>query len=1117
MNDVTVVTSVTYPSPESLALVADVQYHEPYLSAALNRKFRGIVDPGFYAGFLPKPGGGMNLLITSVDGDKTAGAASVDIGEFYQVTIQHRKDISLALSAGKKYAIVLKGRYLLGEDTYQVNTASHIHAAEFVARTYTDSYQLGDGELLVCTVNIPAGVSAITQEMIDTSERINRTIGIDISDSVTSSRSDVAASSLAVKKAYDLAKSKYTAQDASTTQKGLVQLSSATNSDSETMAATPKAVKSIKDLADTKAPIESPSLTGTPTAPTAAQGTNSTQIANTAFVKAAITALINGAPGTLDTLKEIAAAINNDPNYSTTINNALALKAPLASPALTGVPTAPTAAQGTNNTQIATTAYVRAAISALVGSSPEALDTLNELAAALGNDPNFATTMTNALAGKQPLDATLTALAGLATGANKLPYFTGTDTVSQTDLTSVGRDILAKTSVLAVIQYLGLRELGTSGEKIPLLSTANTWSARQTFNGGITGALTGNADTATKLKTAININGVRFDGSADITLTPKDLDVYSKSEIDNKKGMRKYTFSAPANAVSGKWYPIVFRRSRGSTDELASRVVITTYSSAGGYAMNNCEFNGFVMPGGWSDRGSYAAGFFSIYSTAERAIHSIISSVKDDDLCSVFYVEARAFPIKIFAEEGLNVIVPTTDYTVGQATYKWGATDPVAESTNTQTILDFKNGRGYYCSHQFVSSLSGNAATATKLASSINIGGVSFDGSADIDLPGVNTKGNQDTTGNAATATKLQTACTINGISFDGSKNIELTAENLNLQETVNKADNAVQKTGDSLSGGLTFENDSILAWIRNTDWAKIGFKNDADSDTDSYMWFETGDNGNEYFKWRSKQSTTTKDLMNLKWDALSVLVKALFSSEVKISTVNALRIFNSSFGAIFRRSEECLHIIPTRENEGENGDIGPLRPFTLNLRTGRITMGHGLDVTGDITTNAWVYANRFAINSGSTSWIDMRNQNVIFGRNAVSTSSAQALLRQDHAERKFFVGGLGNYQFGFYMINNSRTANGTDGQAYMDNNGNWLCGSQVIPGNYGNFDSRYVRDVRLGTRVVQLMARGGRYEKAGHAITGLRIIGEVDGDDEAIFRPIQKYINGTWYNVAQV
>ncbi|HGT6774587.1 TPA: phage tail protein [Escherichia coli] len=128
---------------------------------------------------------------------------------------------------------------------------------------------------------------------------------------------------------------------------------------------------------------------------------------------------------------------------------------------------------------------------------------------------------------KQPLDATLTALAGLATGANKLPYFTGTDTVSQTDLTSVGRDILAKTSVLAVIQYLGFRELGTSGEKIPLLSTANTWSARQTFNGGITGALTGNADTATKLKTARKINNVSFDGSADISLTASDVEALS--------------------------------------------------------------------------------------------------------------------------------------------------------------------------------------------------------------------------------------------------------------------------------------------------------------------------------------------------------------------------------------------------------------------------------------------------------------------------------------------------------------------------------------------------------------------------------------------------------------
>ncbi|EOW6511002.1 hypothetical protein ACOZXQ_000723 [Cronobacter malonaticus] len=75
----------------------------------------------------------------------------------------------------------------------------------------------------------------------------------------------------------------------------------------------------------------------------------------------------------------------------------------------------------------------------------------------------------------------------------------------------------------------------------------------------------------------------------------------------------------------------------------------------------------------------------------------------------------------------------------------------------------------------------------------------------------------------------------------------------------------------------------------------------------------------------------------------------------------------------------------------------------------------------------------------------------------------------------------------------------------------------KIIPSDFSNFDSRYVKDVRLGTRVVQIMQRGVMYEKPGHVITGLGIIGEVDGDDPAVFRPIQKHINGTWYNVSQV
>ncbi|EPB4165344.1 tail fiber protein, partial [Escherichia coli] len=315
---------------------------------------------------------------------------------------------------------------------------------------------------------------------------------------------------------------------------------------------------------------------------------------------------------------------------------------------------------------------------------PEALDTLNELAAALGNDPNFATTMTNALAGKQPLDATLTALAALATGANKLPYFTGKDTVAQTDLTSVGRDILAKTSTLAVIQYLGLRELGTSGEKIPLLSTANTWSARQTFNGGITGALTGNADTATKLKTARNINGVRFDGSADINI--------------NTLVSRGRVTALGANAQGTSGIQLYEAYNNGYPSPYGNVLHLKGATAAG-------EGELFI---GWSGT-----------SGAHAPVH--IRSRRDTDSAN------------------------------------WSEWAQVYTSKDS--------------------------------------------------VPGVNTKGNQDTSGNAATATKLQTACTINGVSFDGSKNIELTAEDLNLEQTVELAVGALQKNqnGADIPGKDTF------------------------------------------------------------------------------------------------------------------------------------------------------------------------------------------------------------------------------------------------------------------------------------------------------------------------
>ncbi|MCV5061550.1 phage tail protein, partial [Escherichia coli] len=246
-----------------------------------------------------------------------------------------------------------------------------------------------------------------------------------LSSATNSTSETMAATPKAVKAAYDLANGKYTAQDATTTRKGLVQLSSATNSTSETLAATPKAVKAAYDLANGKYTAQD--------ATTARKG------------------LVQLSSATNSTSETLAAT----PKAVKTVMDEVNKKAPLNSPALTGTPTTPTAPKGTNNTQIASTAYVMAAIAALVDSSPDALNTLNELAAALGNDPNFATTMTNALAGKQPKDATLTALAGLATAADKLPYFTGADRAALTALTSVGRAILSKPSTQGVLDYLG--------------------------------------------------------------------------------------------------------------------------------------------------------------------------------------------------------------------------------------------------------------------------------------------------------------------------------------------------------------------------------------------------------------------------------------------------------------------------------------------------------------------------------------------------------------------------------------------------------------------------------------------------------------------------------------
>ena len=163
------------------------------------------------------------------------------------------------------------------------------------------------------------------------------------------------------------------------------------------------------------ASADSPAFTGIPTAPTAVVNTNTTQLATTAFVLAQAGSATPAVNGT--------AAVGVATKFAREdhVHGTDSTRAPLASPTFTGVPAAPTASAGTNTTQLATTAFAMTAaanaVAAMINSAPAALDTLTELAAALGNDANFATTINTALGYRLRYDAAQTLTAGQITQA----------------------------------------------------------------------------------------------------------------------------------------------------------------------------------------------------------------------------------------------------------------------------------------------------------------------------------------------------------------------------------------------------------------------------------------------------------------------------------------------------------------------------------------------------------------------------------------------------------------------------------------------------------------------------------------------------------------------------
>ncbi len=208
----------------------------------------------------------------------------------------------------------------------------------------------------------------------------------------------------------------------------------------------------MASLLASKANLNSPEFTGIPIVPTAETGMADGQVASTEFVQNSFDAYL--------------------PQF-----------APLSSPAFTGNPTAPTQTPGNNSTRLANTAFVQAAIAALINSAPGALDTLDELAAAFGDDPNFAATVTTALAGKQPLDADLTAIAALSTTAYGRSVLAVADAAALRTLAGlvIGTNVQAYDSDLAAIAALTTSTFGRS-----LLTPADAAAARTLL--GITAA-----------------------------------------------------------------------------------------------------------------------------------------------------------------------------------------------------------------------------------------------------------------------------------------------------------------------------------------------------------------------------------------------------------------------------------------------------------------------------------------------------------------------------------------------------------------------------------------------------------------------------------------------------
>ncbi|MGJ25199.1 phage tail protein [Escherichia coli] len=254
-------------------------------------------------------------------------------------------------------------------------------------------------------------------------------------------------------------------------------------------------------------------------------------------------------------------------------------------------------------------------------------------------------------------------------------------------------------------------------------------------------------------------------------------------------------------------------------------------------------------------------------------------------------------------------------------------------------------------------------------------------------------------------------------------------------------------------------------------------------------IWHETVQGG--VIRWATGNYDAQEEL------SLSSAYGLRSRGEITSLSANGLRIAYGNYGFFIRNDGGSTYLMLTASGD-KFGTWNGLRPLTINNANGGVSMGHGLSVTGDIASSTKVRAGsgkKFTVSSNNTS-----TKEAAFNLWGNSSRPVVAELGDDAG-------------WHFYSQRNT------------DNSITFAVNGQVSPSNYSNFDSRYVRDIRLGGAATYKPADNGmtwtHQAPSGCVYSG--IIVQDTGSNSAdniggiYYRPVQKYINGTWYNVAQV